>query len=55
MNQKEQIQLAFEICDGISRLESALWDQYYNEFLDIIRDDEDAKSYLNDDQIDDAF
>ncbi len=55
MNQKEQIQLAFEICDRISRLESALWDQYYNEFMDIIMNDEDAKSFLNDDQIDDVF
>ena len=27
MDQKEQIQLAFEICDRISRLESALWEQ----------------------------
>ena len=55
MNQKKQIQLAFEICDRISRLESALWDQYYNEFMDIIMNDEDAKSCLNDDQIDDDF
>jgi hypothetical protein len=55
MDQKEQIQLAFEICDRISRLESALWDQYCNEFMDIIMNDEDAKSCLNDDQIDDDF
>ena len=55
MDKKEQIQLAFEICDRISRLESALWEQYYNEFMDIIMNDEDAKSCLNDDQIDDDF
>jgi|Cruoilmetagenom7_1024161.scaffolds.fasta_scaffold19783_5 hypothetical protein len=55
MDQKEQIQLAFEICDRISRLESALWDQYSNEFMDIIMNDEDDKSCLNDDQIDDDF
>jgi len=55
MDQKEQIQLAFEICDRISRLESALWDQYCNEFMDIIMNYEDDKSCLNDDQIDDDF
>lgn len=55
MDQKEQIQLAFEICERISQLESALWDQYYKEFLDIIMNDEEAKPHLNDDQIDDAF
>jgi hypothetical protein len=49
MDQKEQIQLAFEICDRISRLESALWDQYRNEFMDIIMNDEDDKSRPNDD------
>jgi hypothetical protein len=55
MNQKEQIQLAFEICDRISRLESALWDQYHKEFLDIVMDEEDAKSWRNDNQFDDVF
>lgn len=55
MDQKEQIHLAFEICEKMSQLESALWDQYYKEFLDIIMDDEDAKSSLNDDPIDDVF
>lgn len=55
MDQKEQIQLAFEICDRISRLESALWDLYYKEFMDIIINDEDVKSSLNEDQIDDVF
>ena len=55
MDQKKQIQLAFEICDRISRLESALWDQYCNEFMDIIINDEDDKSCPNDDQIEDDF
>jgi len=55
MDQKEQIQLPFEICERISRLESALWDRYCNEFMDIIMNHEDAKSCLNHDQIDDNF
>lgn len=55
MNQKEQIQLAFEIWDRMAHLESALWDQYYHEFLDIIMDEEDAKLYQTDDQIDAPF
>lgn len=55
MNQKEQIQLAFEICDKMACLGSALWDQYYHEFLDIILDEEDAKLYHTDDQTDDPF
>jgi len=55
MDQKEQVQLAFEIFDRISRLESALWDQYCNEFMDIIMNDEDDKSCPNDDQIEDDF
>ena len=53
MDQKEQIQLAFEICDRMSRLESALWDQYYKEFMDIIMDEEDIKSFQNHDHNDD--
>lgn len=44
MKQKEQIQMAFEICERISKLESALWDLYFNEFLDIIMGEEDVKS-----------
>ena len=55
MHQKEQIQLAFEICDRMSRLESALWDQYYKEFMDIIMDKEDLKSPQDDGQLDDVF
>ena len=55
MDQKEQIKLALEICDRISRLESALWDQYFDEFMNIIMDEEDAKSAIDDDQIDDVF
>lgn len=55
MDQKEQIQLAFEICNKMARLESALWDQYYKEFLDIVMDEEDAKSRLDDDHYDDVF
>lgn len=55
MDQKEQIQLAFEICNKMARLESDLWDQYYKEFLDIVMDEEDAKSRLNVDHFDDVF
>lgn len=55
MNQNEQVQLAFEIYEKISRLESALWAQYYKQFLDIIRAETDGKSCLNDKQPDDRF
>lgn len=44
MKQKQHIQMAFEICERISKLESALWDLYFNEFLDIIMGEEDVKS-----------
>ena len=55
MDQKKQIQLAFEVCNKISQLESALLDQYCNEFMNIIMNGEDAKFCLNDDQINDDF
>ncbi len=45
MDQNEQIQLAFEICDRISRLESALWDLYFDEFMDIIINEEDKNHH----------
>ena len=47
MKQKEQIQLAFEICERISKLESVLWDLYFNEFLDIIMGEENPKTPNN--------
>jgi vacuolar-type H+-ATPase subunit C/Vma6 len=55
MNQKEQIQLAFEIYERMSRLESALWGQYYKQFLEIIMDEEDKKGHLDDVLPDDVF
>ena len=55
MNQKEQIQLAFEIYENLARLESALWGQYYKEFLEIIMPEKDKKGILDDDLPDDVF
>jgi hypothetical protein len=55
MDQKEQIQLAFEIYERIARLESALWGLYYKEFLEIIMDQEDVKACQDNFLADDVF
>lgn len=55
MDQQEQIKLAFEIYESIACLQSALWGQYYKEFLDIIMDQEDVKAYQNDDLADNVI
>ncbi len=46
---------AFEIYERMSRLESALWGQYYKEFLEIIMAEEDVESRQNNDQFNDVF
>ena len=55
MDQNEQIKLAFEIYETMARLESALWGQYYKEFLQIIMDEEDKNSHQDNDLPDDAI
>jgi len=55
MDQKKQIQLAFEIYDKMLKLETILWDLYYKEFIEIIIAEEEARSSQNHDPFDDVF
>jgi hypothetical protein len=48
MDRKEQIQLAFEICERLYQLETALWDCYFNEFMELINQKNDTKSEIED-------
>ena len=45
MNQTEQIRLAYETWEKVQELSFKLWDQYYDEFIDIILEKKDAKYY----------
>ena len=55
MQQKEQAQLALEICEKMSQLERALWDKYHQQFMDIIMDKNDLNSRNEDGKLDEVF
>ena len=55
MQQKEQAQLALEICEKMSQLERALWDKYHQQFMDIIMDKNDLNSRNDDGKLDEVF
>jgi hypothetical protein len=41
MKNNTEIQMAFKLWESMAQLEMQLWDRYYNEFLDLIIDEED--------------
>jgi hypothetical protein len=49
MHSKQQSQLAFETWQKICQLESALWDCYCDEFMELILRQDEQSAMLNDD------
>ena len=48
MNKKKEIITAFKMCEHMAELESILWDLYYEDFLDLIIEQDKAKSSQDD-------
>ena len=48
MNKKKQAITAFKMWEHMAELQSILWDLYYDEFLDLIIEQENAKSSKDD-------
>jgi hypothetical protein len=56
MEKNKEVNIAFRIWEHIAQLESILWDRYYDEFLDLAIEQDDAKISQDDSQdINDPF
>lgn len=44
MNKNKQVIIAFKMCEQMAELQSILWDLYYEDFLDLIVEQDHAKS-----------
>ena len=48
MNKKKQVITAFKMWEYMAELESILWDLYYDDFLDLIIEQDNANSSKDD-------
>jgi hypothetical protein len=48
MNKNKEVITAFKICEHMAELQSILWDLYYEDFLDLIVEQDNAKSSKDD-------
>ena len=48
MNKKKEVIAAFKMYEHMAELESILWDLYYEDFLDLINEQDDTISSKND-------
>ena len=56
MEKNKEVNIAFRLWDSITQLESILWDRYYDEFLDLTVEQDDASISQDDSQdINDPF
>jgi hypothetical protein len=56
MKKNKEVNIAFRIWEHITQLESILWDRYYDEFLDLAIEQDDAKISQDDSQdVNDPF
>jgi hypothetical protein len=56
MKKNTEVNIAFRIWEHITQLESILWDRYYDEFLDLTIEQDDANISQEDSQdINDQF
>ena len=50
MEKNKEVNIAFRIWEHITQLESILWDRYYDEFLDLTIEKDDANISKDDSQ-----
>jgi hypothetical protein len=50
MEKNKEVNIAFRIWEHITQLESILWDRYYDEFLDLTIEQDDANISQDDSQ-----
>ena len=56
MKKNKEVNIAFRIWEHIAQLESILWDRYYDDFLDMTIEQDDANFSQDDSQdINDQF
>ena len=56
MKKNKEVNIAFRIWEHITQLESILWDRYYDDFLDLTIEQDDANISQDDSQdINDQF
>ena len=49
MHSQQQSQLAFELWEKLSQLESALWECYFDEFMELTMRQDEQKAMRDDD------
>jgi len=49
MHSQQQSQLAFELWEKLCQLESALWECYFDEFMELTMQQDEKKAMLDDD------
>ena len=50
MKKNKEVNIAFRIWEHITQLESILWDRYYDDFLDLTIEHDDANISQDDSQ-----
>jgi hypothetical protein len=56
MKKNKEVNIAFRIWEHITQLESILWDRYFDEFLDLTIEQDDANFSQDDSQdVNDPF
>ena len=48
MNKKKEVTTAFKMWEHMAELQSILWDLYYDDFLDLIIEQDNANTSKND-------
>jgi len=51
MNKDKEVITAFKIWEHMAELQSILWDLYYDDFLDLIIEQENAKPSIDDKKV----
>ena len=55
MNQYEKIKNALKLCEKLDQLETRLWDRYYNQFLQLLEQEDIFNPPLDTQKVDWPF
>jgi hypothetical protein len=55
MNQHEIIKNALKLTDKLDQLETRLWERYYNQFLDLLAEEDKFNPPLDNQKVDGPF
>jgi len=55
MNQQEKIRNALKLTDKLDQLQTRLWDRYYNQFLDLLAEENIENPSIDNQKVDWPF